>query len=458
MVIKDHEEHRLLKGQYSEDESEKGPGRYWIFLVAFVLVGLGLLCTAMVWGVLLSDQPEAETTKADTLAAFHVPKTLKPRITHPSSEPGRPDAKTSAAPIDPALIVPYKNPGSGKCAWGLCHVLASWIRSNLDYNADPCQDFYKYVCSKFRGRNEFRHLERDISLSTIRYLLETKIPPSNQLSREKAAAMFHACLGITTFSVSETPYLVEWMKSLNLDLVNETTMAAVNPVEMMVRGSLDLGVKAVIAITFDDTEFVFNKRRIQIEYNKQQYMWRAKEHSVSDYAQFLAMYGAKHPQEQQLASKIKAYEEELEDATHEILAQSPRLKYVRISELGQYTEPYVISEEWVTLISRYTNGTYGSADRIVQDFYGTNILVKMYESKSVGIRGLRYLVAWTFFRQLVEFAEPSMFLRGRTIADACLQHVKLVMRLAVITPYFQQAQAYGRVAHASRVKLVLVRQ
>ncbi|KAL1484191.1 hypothetical protein MTO96_032724 [Rhipicephalus appendiculatus] len=433
------EEDSLYKGRrYSEDETEKGFGRYWISLVTLVLVGLGLLCTALLCGVLFPDLSGVEITTADTLAAFHVPKTPTPRITLPSDEPGRVDANTSLPPIAPGLI-PSNHPISGECAWGICHTLAYRMRSKLDFNVDPCQDFYKYVCSKFRGRNEFRHLEKEIRLSSMRYLLETKIPPSNQLSRQKAAAMFNACLVIAAFSLSETPYLVEWMKTLNLDLVNETRLAAVNPVEIMVRGSLDLGVEAVIAITFDVSVFVFNKRRIQIEYSRQQDMWRAQKRSVNDYVHFLAMYGAKDPLKQELASKIKAYERELEDIAESILRQLGILKYVLISELGQYTEPYVISEEWVALISRYTNGTYGGSDRIVQDFYGTNILVELFQRKTVGIRGLRYLVAWTFFRYLVEFTEPSLFLRGRTVSDACYEHVKKVMNLAFSTPYFYHA-------------------
>ncbi|KAL1485906.1 hypothetical protein MTO96_047174, partial [Rhipicephalus appendiculatus] len=58
-----------------------------------------------------------------------------------------------------------------------------------------------------------------------------------------------------------TKYLVEWMLSHNLDLFNETRLATVNPVEMMVRGSLDFGVQAVVSITFGELEFVDSKRK-----------------------------------------------------------------------------------------------------------------------------------------------------------------------------------------------------
>ncbi|KAL1473892.1 hypothetical protein MTO96_038390 [Rhipicephalus appendiculatus] len=251
--------------------------------------------------------------------------------------------------------------------------------------------------------------------------------------------MFLACLTNAAFLLSETPYLVEWMKSLDLDLTNETRLAAVNPFEMMVRGSLDLGVEAVMAITFSETKFFEGKRQMQIDYSRQQDIWRDKQPSRRNYALFLTMYGAKHPLAQQIASKITEYERELEGITRATLGKRPFKIRVLLSDLGQYTEPYVISDEWVTLISRYTNHTYGSSDTIWKDFDVTTILVKLFENKSVGRHGLQYLVAWTFFRQLLEFTEPSLFLRGRRVSDACYRHVMKVMRLAVITPYFQQA-------------------
>ncbi|KAL1468645.1 hypothetical protein MTO96_025234 [Rhipicephalus appendiculatus] len=95
---------------------------------------------------------------------------------------------------------------------------ATRLRHSLDYTADPCKDFYKYVCAYFRGENVFK----------------------------------------------QTSDLVNWMKSLNLDLLDRHTLATVNPVEMMVRGSLDLGVEAVISITFYEREFVAGKRLMEV--------------------------------------------------------------------------------------------------------------------------------------------------------------------------------------------------
>ncbi|KAH7957653.1 hypothetical protein HPB52_021071 [Rhipicephalus sanguineus] len=65
------------------------------------------------------------------------------------------------------------------------------------------------------------------------------------------------------------------------------------------------------------------------------------------------------------------------------------------------------------------------------------LLVKLFENETVGKEGLRYIVAWSVYRQLVEFTDPYMFLRGRTTSDACYEHIIKVMNLAVISPFFQ---------------------
>ncbi|KAL1466304.1 hypothetical protein MTO96_026779, partial [Rhipicephalus appendiculatus] len=69
----------------------------------------------------------------------------------------------------------------------------------------------------------------------------------------------------------------------------------------------------------------------------------------------------------------------------------------------------------------------------------TSILFKSFESKSVGVDGLRYLVAWDFYRQLVEFTDPYTFRRKRSVSDLCYRHIEKVMTLAVHGAYYKEA-------------------
>ncbi|KAL1475259.1 hypothetical protein MTO96_037423, partial [Rhipicephalus appendiculatus] len=261
-----------------------------------------------------------------------------------------------------------------------------------------------------------------IDISTLTDLISAQFPTSNQLSWQKAAAMYQSCMSFTSAHRTETSDLVTWMKWLNLDLLNRQALATVNPVEMMVRGSLDLGVEAVISITFHDRAFENGKRLMQMDYSKQQDIWRAEKHGLNDYVLFLARFGATSSV-YDLASELRGYENQ---------------------------------HDWETFLNKYTNRTYRASDRMLYRLDIGTMLAQLFESKSVGKEGLQYLVAWTFYRQLFEFTDPSWFLRGRSANDACYEHVKKVMKLAITSHYFQSVvpprMIYQTKRMASRIR------
>ncbi|KAH6933937.1 hypothetical protein HPB50_019129 [Hyalomma asiaticum] len=194
---------------------------------------------------------------------------------------------------------------SNDCTGPLCRVLAQWIRSNLDYDVDPCTDFYRHVCGRYRGGD-----------------------------------------------------------------------------------------------VFDD-----------MVYSKEQDDWllgmsqKSPSSNVRDYALCFLKMGARPKQNEELASKILVYEKE---------------------------------REWATWISKYTNGTYKGSNYIEHAIRVTSILKKLFESEVVGKVGLQYLVAWSIFRQLVNFTDPYTLRGDKTAEDACYGHVRSAMNLAIISHYFQR--------------------
>ncbi|KAL1467500.1 hypothetical protein MTO96_026020, partial [Rhipicephalus appendiculatus] len=322
-----------------------------------------------------------------------------------------------------------------ECTGSLCRFLAEWLRYSIDYTVDPCKDFYKYVCASFKGHNMFKHVATAIDVSTLTDLISAEFPTSNQLSWQKAAAMYQSCMSFTSSYRTETSDLVTWMKSLNLDLLNRRALATVNPVEMMVRGSLDLGVEAVISITFHDRAFQDGKRLMQMDYSKQQDIWRAEKHGLNDYVLFLATFGTTYFV-YDLASELRGYENQLEDIARATVTGAQTLESVR--ELSGLTDPYVSSDDWKTFLNKYTNRTFRNSDVMLYRRDVGTMLAQLFKSKSVGKEGLQYLVAWTLYRQLFEFTDPVWFLRGRTANDACYEHVKKVMKLAITSHQFQK--------------------
>ncbi|KAL1482143.1 hypothetical protein MTO96_034009 [Rhipicephalus appendiculatus] len=156
--------------------------------------------------------------------------------------------------------------------------------------------------------------------------------------------MYHACLNFVASYEPETPYLIQWLVSLDLDLLNETRLANVNPVKMMVRGSLDLGVQAVIAIFFSAKYFNNNKRVMQLDYVEDKFFWKFFQRNINDYTQFMLIYGAKPPHDKVLAAKIKEYDDELHFIASNTDNNEQKYKSIEINNLGSLTEPYVTSE------------------------------------------------------------------------------------------------------------------
>ncbi|XP_075744140.1 endothelin-converting enzyme 1-like [Rhipicephalus microplus] len=203
----------------------------------------------------------------------------------------------------------------------------------------------------------------------------------------------------------------------------------------MVRGSLDLGVEAVISLTFYGRAFVLGKRLMEMDYSKQQSMWRSENHGLNDYVLFLAEFGATSYSAYDLASKLRGYENQLDDISRATYTSEQTTEFV--FELSKRTSPYVSKDDWDTFLYKYTNNTYTVDDNIFYRPYLATMIVKLFESTHVGKEGLQYLVAWTFYRQLFELTDPTWFLRGRSANDACYEHVKKVLKLAITSHHFQ---------------------
>ncbi|KAH7972914.1 hypothetical protein HPB52_018711 [Rhipicephalus sanguineus] len=97
-----------------------------------------------------------------------------------------------------------------------------------------------------------------------------------------------------------------------------------------------------------------------------------------------------------------------------------------------------LQEQWATYFSKYTEGSYMGSEHLDHYERSTTIIKKLFEDKEVGKVGLRYLVAWSIYRQLAKFTDPYL-MRGYKKADeACFLLVKDVMRLAIVSHYFQK--------------------
>ncbi|KAH7972676.1 hypothetical protein HPB52_015093 [Rhipicephalus sanguineus] len=120
-------------------------------------------------------------------------------------------------------------------------------------------------------------------------------------------------------------------------------------------------------------------------------------------------------------------------------AEEPHTVFAEIDVQTNNSKGCILqAQQWATLFSEYTEGFYEGNDRIQHYERSTTIIKRLFEDKDVGKVGLRYLVAWSIYRQLANFTDPYL-MRGYKKADeACFLIVKDVMCLAILSHYFQK--------------------
>ncbi|KAL1473329.1 hypothetical protein MTO96_003875 [Rhipicephalus appendiculatus] len=243
-------------------------------------------------------------------------------------------------------------------------ITAGLAAHELETRAESCVQHERVP---FLGRPDLEywgHVEGALSeaealirSATIAAIDVTAVPATGQKAWHKAAALFKACMTLASSHISEVRDLTWWLASLGLDLNHLNP--AVDPVDMVMRSSLDFGVPAVFDATLSDRLFIEGKRSIQPSGGE--------------------------------------------------------------------------------MFSRYTDGVYGGRDKIVYQKELLSAFAELLGSPSVGPAGLRCLVAWSLFRQLLPYARPPLNTGGKETLYNCYSRVGEVMELGLTSHYLQSA-------------------
>ncbi|XP_054930823.1 endothelin-converting enzyme 1-like isoform X2 [Dermacentor andersoni] len=347
----------------------------------------------------------------------------------------------------PSSVSPPTNESTPKplmCTTDDCKVLAQWLRVKLDQKFDPCDDFYQFVCDDYQGIDTVSKITDDVmkaALSAAR--ASTAIPSTGQTAWQKATALFKACVTMFYSKRDETKELTAWMTSLGLDLNNLTSSDPFDPVDMVVRLSLDFGLPVLLTFTFADVAFG-NKRLMVLQTNDADASWseyRQKTLSTSPanindfYLRMLQKYGVDNETIQGLSSEISKYETRL-SAIHESARRVTGQVHGPIKDIGALTEPLITGEMWVGTIAKYTKNMYGGNDIITYQKLVPVFLVKALDSKYVGLHGIRCCMAWSLFRQLVYYADPGQLPKHRNPESVCYRHANWLMGYAITSRFY----------------------
>ncbi|KAH8039628.1 hypothetical protein HPB51_007974 [Rhipicephalus microplus] len=278
------------KGYPPLNDVAGGAKRRWncLPLAALGIVVPGLLSSLLL--IMCMNANESRDTNApteDTLAALNVPEMPVTRVTRSNKEPAPlPWNIMMTTPPEQRAVVPSSHLEGDECVGILCRYVAITLRSTLDFRADPCNDFYRYVCGKFQGDDVFRRVQNVINTGTFLALKFTEAPLANQSAFEKAVAMYKACVGFASAYQPETIELARWMIAMNLDFLNPTRLETIDPVEMMIHYSSE------------QSNWSYQRR----------YKWPRTNEEY--YSRLFLMYGVMRAEAYLFSKKILAYEEQ----------------------------------------------------------------------------------------------------------------------------------------------------
>ncbi|KAL3200162.1 hypothetical protein MRX96_043607 [Rhipicephalus microplus] len=187
-------------------------------------------------------------------------------------------------------------------------------------------------------------------------------------------------------------------------------MEKLNPIDLVVRLSLEQGFPALLDIVVEFTGIPVEKRLAKMKYNKNLKIRLEKDAKwqpltrQSDYTRFAHRCGA---------------------TGFSLDTAKDIVKYDDIPK-------------WRSLFAKYTNNNYNSEGSILIERPALTIFAAMLDTPGMGQAGVNNILFWNVFLQMLNYADPAWVNQGYEIpTEACYYHVARVLKEALVTPYLQ---------------------
>ncbi|KAH8019607.1 hypothetical protein HPB51_020306 [Rhipicephalus microplus] len=116
------------------------------------------------------------------------------------------------------FVGPAPEVDAGNCGLSDCDRYAVMLNNSAAPAADPCEDFYEYVCARWSGsQDSVQHvLQAEVASEAFSLLLRLDVPATNQRASQKAAKLLQTCLAVTQISRSPVEPLIRFLRHIGL--------------------------------------------------------------------------------------------------------------------------------------------------------------------------------------------------------------------------------------------------
>ncbi|XP_064487171.1 endothelin-converting enzyme 1-like isoform X2 [Ornithodoros turicata] len=346
---------------------------------------------------------------------------------------------------DTSLLVPTESRkatwSSGVCETADCVLIAHLYRLSVNKSANPCQNFYKYVCSS----SKLSHSEEGKVNATIG-IREAflKITPSGspQSASHKAKAFYDKCMGRRQDTSENLREIHSFFDLNNLSFEADNTS---DPFLTTLRLLLVHGIQVFLGIGIGDLTTAAGNYVLLVYQSEEFIFWSRRKRnftSLIEYQHFVAERFSK------LGITDPAYvrwaTSRLHEAEEKIFSIRPNSSESGV--LGWNIKDYITAEsmlpKWLLALSIYSNGTFGLTNIVASEKSVRIFLNSVFASISASY--LNIYIAWEVARQLLSVS-GALDRDASDYSRQCYSMALSLMKYAVISVYFEPLLITSRI-------------
>ncbi|XP_064472571.1 neprilysin-3-like [Ornithodoros turicata] len=308
------------------------------------------------------------------------------------------------------------------CFASSCVVMSRILQQTMNEYADPCDNFYGYVCGRYdvSTGNIQEVMEAHVKQLVTKAMATITVPSTGQTPVQKAMGLLQACHNVRAKSTTnQIDELQGFMKDHSITLTDNDTS---DPTERLFELSLHYAVHTLYRTGLSPTAVnSYKKRLLLITFNIDHYEWLAERETKKN----SATWKRKHYNDflkAMNAGQIRIIEV-AEDIVYGVLS---KLTGAFNSFQLMTMKDIVGSSTWLPLLQKYASPGYTEQDDI--SVSTTALQYASQVSQLLGNVMLNQLVAWEVVRQLGPFVHYQMSNKfGTSFYGKCEERMKDVV-------------------------------